>query len=172
MSNVTKFVRAELPISDTLSIDCYMMPSGEKRIGITGAALAVGRSKEYLSRLQERGSKGLKQLQGMGFQGCQIEGLVIRPDGRGSSAAKTISVQDFTKYVTWEAVVNQRLPAIIIMAAIFETGVDRILELLFQGRSVEFLLEKIEHYSTWTNEDLQQVLLYNREELANLRLGI
>ena len=172
MADFTKFLRAELPLSADISIDCYMMPNGEKRIGITGAARSAGRSKEYLSRLQSKGSKQIEALQSLGFQGCQIEGHVVRDDGRGSPIAKTISVRDYTKYITWEAVANGKKEAIVILAALAETGLENALDLLFTGRSVEFLLEKIQHYSTWTNEDLREVLFYNRQEVASLKLGV
>lgn len=171
MSNVTKFVHADLPIGDK-EIDCYMMPSGEKRIGVTGASLAIGKAKNYLGRLLGGTSKQLEDLTSKGFTGYLEEGRVLRKDKSGSSIAKTISVRDFTKLIAFDAINNRTPDSIVLLAAFAETGLDYILELLFQGRSIEFLLEKIEHYSTWTNEELQEVLLYNREELMNLRLGI
>ena len=49
-----------------------------------------------------------------------------------------------------------------------ETGIERILEDAFAGRSIEFLLEKIVHYNKWTYEELEEVLVYNREEVCAL----
>ena len=174
MADFTKFLRAELPLSADISIDCYMMPNGEKRIGITGAALSAGRAKNYLSRIMDtkNQSKQLEGLQSLGFTGYLSEGKVIRHEVSGASIVRTISVRDYTKYITWEAVANGKKEAIIILAALAETGLENALDLLFTGRSVEFLLEKIQHYSTWTNEDLREVLLYNRQEVASLKLGV
>lgn len=168
MSDPIKFVRAELQISSSVAIDCYMMPSGEKRVGITGAALAVGRAKDYLSKVVSRESKTLEALQDMGFQGSQIEGNVIRSDGRGSPIAKTISIRDFTKYVTWEAVKNRKAEAIIILAAFAETGIEQTLDLLFAGKSTAFILDKIVHFSKWTHDDLMQALASNWEDAREI----
>jgi len=171
MSNLTKFVTAELSIGK-VSIDCYMMPNGEKRIGVTGASLAIGKAKNYLGRLQETGGKTLDSLYDKGFTGYIEQGQVLRNGVRGSSVAKTISTRDFTKLIAWDAIANRTPASIILLVAFAETGIEHTLDLLFQGKSVEFLLEKIQHYSTWTNAELQEVLAYNREELKSLRLGI
>lgn len=169
MTDVIKFIQANLAISDTVSIDCYMLPSGEKRIGITGAALSVARPKNYLSRLVTKtGSKSLEALQNTGFEGYLLEGNVIKSDGRGSPIAKTLSVRDYTKYVTFEAVKNQRKEAIVILAALAETGLEQTLDLLFSGKSVQFILDKIVHYTKWTNDDLQQALMSNWEDVAEI----
>lgn len=80
-----KAFRAEWKINEKLSIDCYEFPDREKRIGITGASLAIGRSKEYLGRLSKRGAKALKSLQDKGYTGWQ----------------KSV------KLITWDATVNK-----------------------------------------------------------------
>jgi hypothetical protein len=49
-----------------------------------------------------------------------------------------------------------------------ETGIERILEDAFAGRSIDFVLEKIVHYSQWTYEELEKILAYNREEVRAL----
>lgn len=83
MTNSIKFVQASLQVSESIGVDCYMLPNGEKRIGITGAALAARRSKEYLSRMVAKSNgKQLKTLQKAGFQGYLLVGNVIRSDGR------------------------------------------------------------------------------------------
>lgn len=169
MNDVIKFVQADLPLSEKVSIDCYMLPSGEKRIGITGAALSVERPKNYLSRLVTKpGSKSLEALRDVGFEGYLVEGNVIKTTGRGSPIAKTLSVRDYTKYVTFEAVKNQRKQAIVILAALAETGLEQTLDLLFAGKSVQFILDKIVHYTQWTNDDLQQALMSNWEDVAEI----
>jgi len=45
-----------------------------------------------------------------------------------------------------------------LLAAFAETGLEHILEDAFAGRAIEFLLEKIVHYSQWTYEELEEVL--------------
>jgi hypothetical protein len=50
------------------------------------------------------------------------------------------------------------------MAAFMETGVENMLDLAFSGKSVEFILEKIVHYTKWTYEELEEVLAYNRDD--------
>lgn len=77
---------------------------------------------------------------------------------RGASSAKTVSLKDFVKLVTFEAILNRNLKAIILLAAFAETGVECIVDDAFAGRSIEFILKKIVHYSKWTYEELEEVL--------------
>jgi len=62
MNTTIRAERADLQLG-LATIDCYILPDGEKRIGIAGASLAIGRSKEYLGRLAKNGKKALKALQ-------------------------------------------------------------------------------------------------------------
>lgn len=161
MSDIVRSIRAELNLGDKI-IDCYQFPDGEKRIGIGGASIAIGRSKEYLGRLQKTESKTLKALTGIGYTGCTKETDVEIK--RGATRSKTISTRDFTKLITWDAVVNRNQDSIILLAVLAETGVDEIVDKLFSDKSVDFLLEKIVHYTKWTNEDLQEALNANYDD--------
>lgn len=109
-------------------------------------------------------------MQYASFTGAQVEVRVLRQDEntRGASLAKTVSLRDFVKLVTFEAIFNRNLKVIILLAAFAETGFERILDDAFTGRSIEFILEKIVHYSKWTYEELEEVLQYNREEVQAL----
>jgi hypothetical protein len=149
------------------SIDCYLFPDGEKRIGIGGASIAIGRGKEYLGRIAKAESKPFKELQGMGFTGCTKD-TEIKLD-RGATRSKTISSRDFTKLITWDAVVNKNQDSIILLAAFAETGLDDILEKVFTRQSLDFLLEKIVHYTKWTMEDLQEALDANNDDWRVIR---
>ncbi|MEP0812036.1 MULTISPECIES: hypothetical protein [unclassified Coleofasciculus] len=80
----------------------------------------------------------------------------------------TSVLRDFVKLVTYEVIANRNTKAIVLLAAFAETGLERILEEAFAGRSIDFLLEKIVHYSQWTYQELEEVLQYNREEVKAL----
>ena len=166
MSNIVRSIRAELNLGSKI-IDCYMFPDGEKRIGIGGASIAIGRSKEYLGRLQKSESKAFKALSGIGYTGCTKEADIEIE--RGATRSKTISVRDFTKLITWDAVVNKNQDSIILLATFVETGLDDILDKVFKQQSVAFLLEKIVHYSKWTAEDLQDALEANYDDWRVIR---
>ncbi|HEY9851756.1 MAG TPA: hypothetical protein V6D28_19950 [Leptolyngbyaceae cyanobacterium] len=170
-SDVIKAVCCEIPLGESV-LDAYMLPSGEKRLGIENAGIALGYSERFFFQRTKRESKALKALQGMGFSGEQIwlKPININEDGDKIefALAKTISVRDFVKLVTYEALNNRNAKAIILLASFAETGLEKILEDVFAGRSVDFILEKIIHYSKWTYEELEEVLLYNREEAKAL----
>jgi hypothetical protein len=161
MSDIVRSIRAELELGNR-SIDCYLFPDGEKRIGIGGASIAIGHSKEYLGRVAKTESKAFKELQGMGFTGCTKD-TEVKMD-RGATRSKTISSRDFTKLITWDAVANKNQDSIILLAAFAETGLDDILDKVFTRQSLDFLLEKIVHYTKWTNQDLQDALNANYED--------
>ena len=59
------------------------------------------------------------------------------------------------KLVTYEAIAKRNTKVIILLAAFAETGIEKILEDAFAGRSIDFILEKIVHYSKWTYEELE-----------------
>lgn len=157
----------------TSALDAYMLPGGEKRIGVENTGVALGYSTRFFFQRTKRQSKALKALQGMGFSGEQIWVNILRQgdDKRGATLAKTVSLRDFVKLVAYEATAKRNLNAIILLAAFAETGLERILEDAFAGRSIEFILEKIIHYSKWTYEELEKVLEYNREEVRALYPG-
>jgi len=161
MTNIIRSVRAELNLGNKI-IDCYMLPSGEKRIGLAGASIAIGRNKNYLGRLLESGQKGLKALQGQGFTGYMTE-TEVEID-RGSTRSKTISVRDFTKLITWDAVMNKNQESIILLASFAEFGLEDILDRVFKKKSLDGLLAKIVHYTEWTAKDLQKALEANKED--------
>lgn len=169
MTEVIKAVKCEIPIGNSV-LDAYMLPSGEKRFGIEGVGVALGYTERWFYNRTNRQSKWLKDLQGKGFTGAQTEVSVIRQEAakRGASIAKTIGIRDFTKLTAYEAIVQKNLEAIVLLAAFAEVGVEKVLEEAFAGRSIDFILDKIVHYSKWTYEELEEVLAYNREEVRAL----
>ena len=170
-SDAIKAVYCDIQLGESI-LRTYMLPDGEKRIGIEGVSLALGYTERWFYNRTNRESEWLKGLRSMGFNGAQKNLDVIRSvDGqilRGASAAKSISIRDFVKVVTFDAFKERRLQALVLLAAFAETGVDTIIDLAFQGKSIEFFLEKIVHYTKWSQEELEEVLLYNRTEVNAL----
>ena len=167
--NVIKAVTCEINLGESV-LDAYMLPSGEKRIGVENTGVVLGYSERFFFQRTKRQSKALKTMQTMGFSGEQVWLGIIRQgeDNRGASLAKTVSIRDFVKLVTYEAIAKRNTKAIVLLAAFAETGIEKILEDAFAGRSIDFILEKIVHYSKWTYEELEEVLIYNRQELQAL----
>lgn len=154
-------------------IDFYMLPSGEKRLASENIGILLGYGDRWYYTRTKRQSKWLRALRSKGFTGEQIPLKIIKRNSNGEfintgSVARSLSVRDFIKLVAYEAVVFKNLDAIILLAAFAEVGLERTLDDLFAGRSIEFLLEKIVHYSKWTYEDLEQALADCREDVRNL----
>jgi hypothetical protein len=169
---VIKAVSRQIDLGNTI-LDAYLLPDGEKRLGIEKIGIALGYTERWFYNRTKRRSKWLKALQDKGFTGAQIEVRVIRQsdDGeflRGSSVSKTVSLRDFTKLTAFEAIANRNFDAIVLLAAFAEVGLERTIEDVFAGRSIDFLLEKIVHYSKWTYEELEQALADNREDVQAL----
>lgn len=166
---IIKAIRCNIPLEER-TLDAYLLPSGEKRLGVEGVGLALGYTERWFYNRTNRPSKWLEVLCSKGFTGAQTQVSVIRQDPsiRGASVSKTISVRDFTKIVAYEAIVQKNIDAIILLASFAEVGLEKVLDEAFEGRSIEFLLEKIVHYTQWTYEELQEVLLYNIEEVRAL----
>ncbi|MFM9265679.1 hypothetical protein [Tychonema sp. BBK16] len=167
--DVIKAVKCEVNLGESV-LDAYMLPSGEKRLGVENIGATLGYLDSFFFDRTKRGTETLKTLRGMGFLGEQIWVDIIH-QGNCSFLTKTLSIRDFVKLITYEATIKHNLKAIILLAAFAETGLERILEDAFAGRSVDFFLEKIVHYSKWTYEERQEVFAYNREEVRALRMG-
>lgn len=168
-NEVIKAVNCHIDLGEAV-LDAYMLPDGEKRIGVENTGIALGYSERFFFQRTKRESKALKVLRDKGFSGEQIWVKIIRQgdDKRGSSLSRTVSLRDFTKLVAYEATAKRNPKAIVLLAAFAETGLERILEDAFAGRSVDFLLEKIVHYTKWTYQEREEVLAYNREEVRAL----
>jgi hypothetical protein len=168
-NEVIKAVNCHINLGESV-LDAYMLPNGEKRIGVENTGIALGYSERFFYHRTKRESKTLKALRDMGFSGEQIWVKIIRQekDKRGAPLSKTVSLRDFIKLVTYEAVAKGNPKAIVLLAAFAETGIERVLEDAFAGRSVDFLLEKIVHYTKWTYQEREEVLAYNREEIRAL----
>ncbi|MEG5055125.1 MULTISPECIES: hypothetical protein [unclassified Microcoleus] len=146
------------------------MPSGEHRVGSTGASLLLGYSKEYFSRLAFKAPKQLKALQGEGFQGCLVETLTERDDRRGASKIKTLSKTDFKVWVEYEATKGNK-HALALMAASFSEVLDDRFVAAF-GHTPIADKDKLEKFDVDYGAYLEREELYRelREELEALEL--
>jgi len=77
-------INTTIQLSDTLSIDVYMMPDGEIRAEIASALVLLGHAKHWFSRLRSGASHKLKALQDLGFTGD----IVVIPKEPGTREAK------------------------------------------------------------------------------------
>jgi hypothetical protein len=89
-----KAQRATIEYVDGISVDGYMMPDGEFRVGITGASIALGYGENWLYRLTDRKGKTLKALQSLGYTNKTIPVECDTVNGGGQCVA-TISTIDF-----------------------------------------------------------------------------
>ena len=157
---------AYLNLGEGRRLDCYELPDGEKRVGLAGASVSLGHDKSWLGRVAKTGSKLLKALQDNGWNGLQ-KSILVNVRGVPTSA-KTISVSDYVKLISQDAIVNRNPEAIILLAAFAHVGLEKIIDDVFCGNNTEYVLQKIQHYKEWTYEEYMEVLEYNREEAAAL----
>lgn len=170
MSDLIRAVETTIRFGQT-PVDAYKLQNHlfEKRFGVTGISEALGYSKDWFGRLATRGVKQFNSLQKDGFTGWQIEVSVARSDGTsGASIAKTISIRDFNKLLAYEAIKKKNIKAIVLLVALSEAGLERVIDDAFNGVSLEWFGEKIVHYTKWTYEEFEQVLQYNRTEVRAL----
>jgi len=110
-------------------------------------------------------------MQGMGYTGLPKEVEIWERKQGGASKANTISLRDFNKIVGYEALKKHNERAIILLLAMAEVGFEQALELAFAGKSLDRILSKIKHYTTWTHDELMQAFADNREDANGLILG-
>lgn len=161
---LTKFKRAIVEFGPDMTVDAYELPTGERRIGLVGASLVIGYSREWFSQVVRRRPETLKALQSEGFTGGQLEGEVTERDGKsGSSRVKTISLRDFTILVEYAAKQGKR-PAIALQRAASQTGYTVMLDQAF-GDS-----RKTSDYSTDFLAALEVELQENRQDIEDQSL--
>lgn len=169
MSEIIRAVQTTIWFGKT-PVEAYKLQNHqfEKRFGSTGIGEALGYSKQWFHTFTKRKSKRLEALHKEGFTGSQIEVRVPRVDKSGSSIAKTVSLRDFNKLIAYEALKKRKVKAIILLVALSEAGLERVVSDAFDGVSLDWFGEKIVHYSQWTYEELEQALTENREDVRAL----
>ena len=168
--NTIKAIHANVNLGD-FSFDAYEMANGEKRIGFAGAANVLGHADNWLGRLHKSDSKQLKAIQAIVYSGFNNEVEIFERGTTYATRANTISVRDFAKLATYEAIKKKNERAIIILAAMAEYGIEQTIDRAFAGKSLDRVLSKIVHFSQWTYEEFMQALADNREDVAGLMLG-
>ncbi|MGK7903414.1 MAG: hypothetical protein AB4352_18815 [Hormoscilla sp.] len=140
--DITRFKRATVHFTSQLSVDGYKLPSGEYRVGLSGASEAVGYSDRWLRQLLQRNNpepKALKALRDLGFTAEQIEGQVAeRGEGvRGASRVKTISLRDFSFLIIYAAA-KGKSQAIALNQALVEMSLLDFFRSAFGDRPLTF----------------------------------
>ena len=92
--------RQSVPFFEGLQVDGYRMPSGDFRVGITGASIVLGYASNWLSRiLTTESGKSIKALRAIGFSE-KIE-KVVSETLRGDRVAQSISLDDFNRLIVY-----------------------------------------------------------------------
>lgn len=69
MSEPIRATSATVQLSDTLSIDGYMMPDGEFRAGAVGVSALMGYKRNWLLEIEDKSPDKLKALSDKGYRG-------------------------------------------------------------------------------------------------------
>jgi hypothetical protein len=108
---------------DGLEVDGYRMPSGEFRVGITGASKVLGYPNNWLYRIlitgESRNQK--KALQGIGFTEETVR--IVTETSRGNREAQTISLRDFNRLISY-AVFDGKKAALALQLALTEVALN------------------------------------------------
>jgi hypothetical protein len=167
---ITQAIAAVIPLGES-ELDVYMLGSQEKRLGIEGIGIALGYTNRWYYDRTSRKSKWLEGLKNKGFKGTPQSLRVVWQDNRDPLIARAIELRDSIKLITYEAIVGKNIRAINLLATFAEIGLEKVVEDAFAGRSVEFLTDKLVHYSQWTYEESEEVFAYNRAEARSLHFG-
>jgi len=170
MNNITRLDSATVKFFDGLEVDGYRMPNGEFRVGSTGAGLAVGFSKGWFSQVHSREGDTLKTLQGMGFTGSQVDGLVQRDGKSGASQVNTISLDDFALLILYGAIKGKK-KAIALQLSLTKMSINDFFRDAFGDVQLtieqkrEELFRDIARRIDWSEEDKWEWKLIEDQEL-------
>jgi hypothetical protein len=131
--SIVRAERVDFQIAPGVFLEFYRLPNGEKRIGLTSAAVVCGFKRNYFSRLQSSTPKQLEALRGKGFTGYTRPVTVgDRKHGvRGASKAETLSLDDFRAFVRFSAFDLGKKPAMAIADAFMGVAVETIAKQAF-----------------------------------------
>lgn len=107
--------RKTVQFSEYVLIDGYLLPDGQFRAGMEGASLLVGYAKNWVSRLTSLRQKTLESLLNMGYTAYQLEVKVDSNNLRGSSLARTISIEDLNVLILYAAIEGKKKKAIALL---------------------------------------------------------
>lgn len=119
MSGFAKVKKLDLGIA---CLDIYLLPTGEERIEIESTGVIIGNPKYWIATVTSSPSAWLDRLKERGFTGEFQD--VYSIDSKEVST--TISVKDFTKLVTQEAI-DGNSRAIVILCSLAEIGIERLI---------------------------------------------
>ena len=159
MSNsIITFERAFVKLAGDLAVDGYRSPSGEFRVGMASASVALGYEKSWVSQLVSGRIKTAGTLSDMGFTGCIIKGKVLRDKKSGSSIVQSISLDDFNYLVVYAAGQGKK-NAMALVSALARTTLQNLFLIAFDNR-VMTVQETTKYFSDdfiknidWLGED-------------------
>ena len=102
-----KSQRATIEYVEGISVDGYMLPNGEFRVGMVGASLALGYAENWLTQITSRVGKASKTLERMGYTGEFIP-VVCESINGGGRCAQTLSQSDFDVLISFAASEGKR----------------------------------------------------------------
>lgn len=131
--SIVRAERVDFQIAPGVFLEFYRLPSGEKRIGLTSAAVVCGHRRNYFSGLHSSAPKHLKALQSKGFTGSTKPVTVAeRGHGvRGASKSETLSLEDFRAFVRFSAFDLGKKPAMAIADAFMGIAIETIAKQAF-----------------------------------------
>ena len=165
-----KAQRATIKYMEGISVDGYMMPNGEFRVGLVGASLALGYAKQWLTQVLTRvGGDTFKSLQGIGFTGFSEE-IDIDAIKGGGVRAKTISLADWQRLKIYAAQQGKQKAIALLTFQGFTSDADLFADSFNVTRHT--VSEKWELYYKefaasldWQEEDREDVRLIEEQEL-------
>ena len=164
-----KAQRTTIKYMDGISVDGYMMPDGEFRVGLVGASLALGYAKQWLTQVLTREGKSLQALQGVGFTGFSEE-IDLDAIKGGGVKAKTISLADWQRLKIYAAQQGKQKAIALLTFQGFTSDADLFADSFNVTRHT--VSEKWELYYKefaasldWLEEDREDVRLIEEQEL-------
>lgn len=166
---VVRAERQTVTFFDGLRVDGYRMPSGEFRVGVTGASLVLGYSDNWLQRVLGRESgRSIKALRSLGF--TEELQKVVGETERGDREAQTISLRDFNRLISY-AVFDGKRAALALQLALTEVALNDFFRDAFGEPSLSIDEKRQLFYQAYAQaispEDWRRM---DREEILRLAL--
>jgi len=114
MSKRITFIFGYLELGQGKKLRCYLSSEGNKCVGITKAPQVIRRSPAYLSSLIQAKTPKYYELKNTGFNGSLTIGALLTCP-QNTSTIKALDMDDFVRYIAWEALYKKRKQAIQLL---------------------------------------------------------
>lgn len=156
-------VKSIVQFGNAITIDAFLLSSGEIRYSKTGAARLIRRTSNWINEFESKTPELLKALIGKGYTDSSLKVSVKREGKRGATIAETISGDDLDILIAVEAKRGNKKAAALLVSGWRQYRID-------QSRTAFGLKERTQSEKLYDFDAWHDAFLANQEDWETIAL--